>query len=53
MQDFNQHARNVAWADTPLMSLYQHGLKEKTQLSLVMSNIEFNSLQSMQAMAQK
>ncbi|KNZ44301.1 uncharacterized protein VP01_92g6 [Puccinia sorghi] len=43
-QDFNQHARTVGWANTPLMSLYQHGLKENIQFSVVMSNIEFNSL---------
>ncbi|KNZ45502.1 uncharacterized protein VP01_8055g1, partial [Puccinia sorghi] len=39
MQDFNQHARTVGWADTPLMSLCQHGLKENIQLAVVMSNI--------------
>ncbi|KNZ57264.1 uncharacterized protein VP01_219g10 [Puccinia sorghi] len=26
MQEFNQHACTVGWADTPLMSLYQHGV---------------------------
>ncbi|KNZ61813.1 uncharacterized protein VP01_13544g1 [Puccinia sorghi] len=35
------------------MSLYQHGLKYNIQLSMVMSNIEFNSLQEIQAMALK
>ncbi|KNZ51108.1 uncharacterized protein VP01_4091g3 [Puccinia sorghi] len=49
-QDFNQHACTVGWADAPLM-LYQHSLKENIQLAVVMSNIEFDSLQSMQAMA--
>ncbi|KNZ51727.1 uncharacterized protein VP01_3841g1, partial [Puccinia sorghi] len=49
-QDFNQHVRTVAWADTPLMSLYQHGL---IQLAVVMSNLEFDFLRSMQAMALK
>ncbi|KNZ52328.1 uncharacterized protein VP01_3617g1 [Puccinia sorghi] len=52
-QDFNQHTRTVGWADTLLMSLYQNGLKENIQLVMVMSNVEFDSLQSMQAMAQK
>ncbi|KNZ49062.1 uncharacterized protein VP01_5235g1, partial [Puccinia sorghi] len=33
--------------------LYQHGLKEKIQLSVVMSNIHFTSLQEMQEMALK
>ncbi|KNZ61512.1 uncharacterized protein VP01_13907g1 [Puccinia sorghi] len=27
IQEFNSHARTVGWADTPLMSLYQHGMK--------------------------
>ncbi|KNZ45445.1 uncharacterized protein VP01_80g2, partial [Puccinia sorghi] len=27
-QDFNQHACAAGWPDTPLMSLYQNGLKE-------------------------
>ncbi|KNZ47565.1 uncharacterized protein VP01_6301g1 [Puccinia sorghi] len=52
-QDFNHHARIVGWADTPLMSLYQHSLKENIQLAVVMSNVEFDSLRSMQAMALK
>ncbi|KNZ53871.1 uncharacterized protein VP01_3113g2 [Puccinia sorghi] len=52
-QPFNQHTRTVGWANTLLMSLYQHGLKEKIQLSVVMRNIEFDSLQLMQAMPQK
>ncbi|KNZ58217.1 uncharacterized protein VP01_1974g7 [Puccinia sorghi] len=37
-QDFNQHAHTVGWADTPLMSLYQHIFKENIQLAMVMSN---------------
>ncbi|KNZ61887.1 uncharacterized protein VP01_1343g1 [Puccinia sorghi] len=52
-QDFNQHTRTVGWANTLLMSLYQCGLKENIQLAVVMRNIEFDSLRSMQAMAQK
>ncbi|KNZ52515.1 uncharacterized protein VP01_3548g3 [Puccinia sorghi] len=52
-QEFNSHAPTVGWADTPLMSLCQHGLKENVQLTVVMSNIEFTSLQTMQAMALK
>ncbi|KNZ48278.1 uncharacterized protein VP01_577g4 [Puccinia sorghi] len=52
-QDFNQHTRTIGWADTPLMSLYQHSLKENIQLAMVMSNIEFDSLRSMQALALK
>ncbi|KNZ61821.1 uncharacterized protein VP01_13525g2, partial [Puccinia sorghi] len=52
-QDFNSHARTVGWADSPLTSLYQHGLKENIQLAVVMSNIQFTSLQEMQAMALK
>ncbi|KNZ44947.1 uncharacterized protein VP01_8650g1 [Puccinia sorghi] len=47
MQDFNQHTRIFGWANTPLMSLYQHGLKEKIQLAVVMSNLEFDSMQVM------
>jgi len=35
------------------MSLYQNGLKENIQLAVVMSNQQFDSLQSMQAMALK
>ncbi|KNZ62854.1 uncharacterized protein VP01_1214g1 [Puccinia sorghi] len=35
------------------MSLYQHSLKENIQFAVVMSNIEFDSLRSMQAMALK
>ncbi|KNZ49929.1 uncharacterized protein VP01_4692g1 [Puccinia sorghi] len=34
----------VGWANTPLMILYQHGLKEKIQLAVVMSKIDFDSL---------
>ncbi|KNZ44700.1 uncharacterized protein VP01_8917g1 [Puccinia sorghi] len=52
-QEFKSNARTVGWANTPLMSLYQHGLKENVQLALVMRNIEFTSLQTMQAMALK
>ncbi|KNZ63680.1 uncharacterized protein VP01_11138g1, partial [Puccinia sorghi] len=48
-----QWTRTVGWADALLMSICQHGFKENIQLAVVMSNIEFNSLQSMQAMAQK
>ncbi|KNZ45140.1 uncharacterized protein VP01_8445g1, partial [Puccinia sorghi] len=43
-QDFNQQALPVVWANNLLMSLYQHGLKEKIQLAVVMSNVEFDSL---------
>ncbi|KNZ59113.1 uncharacterized protein VP01_17g15 [Puccinia sorghi] len=50
-QDFN--SRTVGGADTLLMSLYQHSLKDKIQLAMVMSNVEFDSLQSMQVMALK
>jgi len=52
-QDFNLHARTIGWTDAPLMSLYQNGLKENVQLAVVMSNIQFTSLQAMQAMALK
>lgn len=52
-QDFNMHARTIGWDDAPLMSLYQNGLKENIQLAVVMSNIQFSSLQEMQAMALK
>ncbi|KNZ48708.1 uncharacterized protein VP01_5465g1, partial [Puccinia sorghi] len=52
MQDFNQHTHTVGWAITPLMS-YQHSLKENIQLAVVMSNIEFDSLRSMQALEMK
>ncbi|KNZ46309.1 uncharacterized protein VP01_7375g1 [Puccinia sorghi] len=44
-QDFNQHTFTVVWADTQLMSLYQHSLKKNIQLAAVMSNIDFNSFQ--------
>ncbi|KNZ44151.1 uncharacterized protein VP01_9462g2 [Puccinia sorghi] len=53
MQDFNQHTHTLGWADTLLMSLYSNGLKENIQLAVVMRNVEFYSLVSMQAMAQK
>ncbi|KNZ44622.1 uncharacterized protein VP01_898g5 [Puccinia sorghi] len=49
----NQHTRTVDWSDTPLMNLYQHGLKENIQLAVLMSKIEFDSLWSMQALALK
>ncbi|KNZ45324.1 uncharacterized protein VP01_8256g1, partial [Puccinia sorghi] len=52
-QNINQHTRTVGWADSLLMSLYPHSLKENIQLAVVMSKIEFDSLQSMQAMALK
>ncbi|KNZ62688.1 uncharacterized protein VP01_1236g4 [Puccinia sorghi] len=45
-QKFNSHACTVGWANTPLMSLYQHGLKENVQLTMVMSNIKFTSLRT-------
>ncbi|KNZ44741.1 uncharacterized protein VP01_887g11 [Puccinia sorghi] len=49
-QEFNSHACTVGCAGTPLMSLYQHGLKENVQLAVV---IQFTSLWTMQAMALK
>ncbi|KNZ45771.1 uncharacterized protein VP01_7819g1, partial [Puccinia sorghi] len=52
-QEFNSHSCTFGWAKTSLMSLYQHGLKENIQLSMVMSNIQFTSLQTMQEMALK
>ncbi|KNZ52729.1 uncharacterized protein VP01_3469g1 [Puccinia sorghi] len=52
-QGFNSHARTVGWADALLMSLCQHGIKENIQLAVVMSNIEFDSLRSMDAIALK
>ncbi|KNZ61378.1 uncharacterized protein VP01_14096g1 [Puccinia sorghi] len=30
-KDFNSHACTVGWANAPLMSLYQHGLKENSR----------------------
>ncbi|KNZ45052.1 uncharacterized protein VP01_8539g1, partial [Puccinia sorghi] len=48
MQEFNQHAHTVGWANTPLMSL-----NEKIHLAMVMSNIEFDSLRSIHVMALK
>ncbi|KNZ63889.1 uncharacterized protein VP01_10888g1, partial [Puccinia sorghi] len=33
-QEFNSHACTVGWANTPLMSLYQHGLKKNVQLAM-------------------
>ncbi|KNZ44269.1 uncharacterized protein VP01_9335g1, partial [Puccinia sorghi] len=33
-QDFNKHTHTVGWANTPLMSLYQHSLKENIQLAM-------------------
>ncbi|KNZ60335.1 uncharacterized protein VP01_1569g6 [Puccinia sorghi] len=52
-KNFNSHAHTVGWVDSPLMSLYQNLLKENFQLSLVMSNIQFTSLRTMQSMALK
>ncbi|KNZ49555.1 uncharacterized protein VP01_4941g1 [Puccinia sorghi] len=52
-QEFNSHSRTIGWAKAPLMILYQHGLKENVQLAVVMSNIQFTSLRTMQAMALK
>ena len=49
--DFNVHARTAGWADPPLMSLYQQGLKENVRLAVVMSNIDFASIHALQAMA--
>ncbi|KNZ52604.1 uncharacterized protein VP01_3502g2 [Puccinia sorghi] len=43
----------VHFADAPLMSLYQHGLKENVQLTVVMRNLQFTSLWDMQAMGLK
>ncbi|KNZ64720.1 uncharacterized protein VP01_10000g1, partial [Puccinia sorghi] len=40
MQEFNSQAHTIGWAKSPLMSLYQHGLKENIQLAVVMSNIQ-------------
>ncbi|KNZ47872.1 uncharacterized protein VP01_6078g1, partial [Puccinia sorghi] len=45
-QDFNQHTCTMGWADAPLMSLYQHGLKENIQLAMFMRNIDLNSLRN-------
>ncbi|KNZ49734.1 uncharacterized protein VP01_4822g1 [Puccinia sorghi] len=45
-QEFNQNTHTVCWANCPLMSLYQHSLKENIQLAVVMSDIEFDSLQN-------
>lgn len=52
-QTFNTHARLIGWPDEPLKTLYQQGLKEQVRLSVIVSNIEFESLQAMQAMALK
>ncbi|KNZ55088.1 uncharacterized protein VP01_276g8 [Puccinia sorghi] len=52
-EQFNLHACTIGWADSPLMRLYQHRLKENIRLDLVMSKIQFNSLRDMQAMALK
>ncbi|KNZ44244.1 uncharacterized protein VP01_937g4 [Puccinia sorghi] len=49
-QEFNSHACTVGWANAPLMSLYQHRLEENVQLAVVMSNIQFTSLRTMQVM---
>ncbi|KNZ45018.1 uncharacterized protein VP01_8569g1 [Puccinia sorghi] len=51
-QDFNSHACTIGWADAPLMSLYPWKM-ENIQLAVVMSNIQFTSLWTMQAMALK
>ncbi|KNZ46597.1 uncharacterized protein VP01_713g8 [Puccinia sorghi] len=53
MQDFNQHTHTMGWADTLLMSLYKHSIKEKIHLAMVISNIEFDSFRSMQVMVLK
>ncbi|KNZ48813.1 uncharacterized protein VP01_5397g1 [Puccinia sorghi] len=34
-QDFNFKAHTFGWANAPLMSLYQHELKENIQLALI------------------
>ncbi|KNZ49284.1 uncharacterized protein VP01_510g21 [Puccinia sorghi] len=52
-QEFNSHTCTVGWANTPLMILYQHGMKENIQLAMVMSKIQFTSLRTMQVMALK
>ncbi|KNZ50192.1 uncharacterized protein VP01_4552g2, partial [Puccinia sorghi] len=39
--------------DTPLIILYQHGLKENVQLAMVMSYIQFTSLRTVQPIALK
>ncbi|KNZ47787.1 uncharacterized protein VP01_6146g1, partial [Puccinia sorghi] len=52
-QEFNLHYNTFGWADTALMSLYQHRLKENIQISVVMSKIHLTSLQAMQKMALK
>ncbi|KNZ45357.1 uncharacterized protein VP01_8206g1 [Puccinia sorghi] len=36
-QEFNSHACTVGWANNPLMSLYQHGLKGNVQLAVAMA----------------
>ncbi|KNZ56402.1 uncharacterized protein VP01_2412g7, partial [Puccinia sorghi] len=51
--EFNSHTHTVVWINTPLTSLYQHILKENIEIAMVMSKIEFNSLQEMQEMALK
>ncbi|KNZ58566.1 uncharacterized protein VP01_1904g2, partial [Puccinia sorghi] len=40
--DSNQHAHTAGWPNTPLMSLYQNGLKENIQHAVVMSNVQFD-----------
>ncbi|KNZ48473.1 uncharacterized protein VP01_5648g1, partial [Puccinia sorghi] len=52
-EEFNSHACTFGWANTPLISIYQHRLKESIQLTMVMRKIQFTSLQTMQAMALK
>ncbi|KNZ61091.1 uncharacterized protein VP01_14530g1, partial [Puccinia sorghi] len=51
-QEFNSHACTIGLAKTPLMSLYQHGLEENVQLTVVMRNIQLTFLW-MQVMALK
>ncbi|KNZ60311.1 uncharacterized protein VP01_1572g2 [Puccinia sorghi] len=51
---YTQELRLHCWmGHPPLMSHYHHGLEENIQLAVLMSNIQFTSLQTMQAMALK
>ncbi|PLW10991.1 hypothetical protein PCANC_24205 [Puccinia coronata f. sp. avenae] len=50
-QAFNMHARHLGWSKPTLMSMFQQGLKEKVQLAVVMSNVDFATLPAMQKMA--
>ncbi|KNZ48858.1 uncharacterized protein VP01_5360g2 [Puccinia sorghi] len=43
----------MLWENSPLMSLYQHELKESVQLAVLMINIQFTFLRTIQAMALK